>query len=166
MFRCFPFLLSENLATPPQTEEELIRQESMIAMRLFSPGFKKASEVTVIKPWICGECNLTNNVKNDDCDGCLAERPKYTVGSDRTAKNEEVTCDKLPFSHSWKCKECDWEVVGNKDDKCEMCCTLASPSHMKSVTTSDMHQQWTCKNCNSKSSAINEECTQCTTIGK
>ena len=165
MFSSFLFYLTENLAIPPETEEELIRQESMVAMRLFSPGFNKASELTRM-PWICKECNTTNDARDDDCDGCLSERPKCTTNDNQSAKNKSIICDQLPSSQSWKCKECDWENFEMNTDKCEMCCAPTSSSYLKYGTIIDVCQRWTCKNCNLKNDAINEDCTDCTAAGK
>ena len=72
------FLFAEKLSIP--LSDEVVQQESMIAMRLFSPGFRKASKILTSRlPWICTECNSKNEGISVDCEGCLAARPENGI---------------------------------------------------------------------------------------
>ena len=85
-------LFAGNVCTPPLSDE-VARQESMIAARLFSPGFRKASEIFTFRlPWICTGCNTENEGISNDCEGCLANRPENII--DRS-KSTKILCDYL-----------------------------------------------------------------------
>ena len=78
------------LSTPPLSDE-VARQESMIAARLFSPGFRKASEILTSRfPWICTGCNTENEGISNDCEGCLANRPENSIDHSKSTK---LLCD-------------------------------------------------------------------------
>ena len=82
---CTPKRLSadqlEDCHTPPNTNrpitdsvDDMISMETAAAKQLFSPGFRKSSQLAR-RPWTCPECHVINDVVTEDCDGCLETRP-------------------------------------------------------------------------------------------
>ena len=119
-------LFTGKLSTPPLSDE-VARQESMIAARLFSPGFGKASEVLTSRlPWNHPDystgCNTENEGISNDCEGCLANRPENSIDHSKSTLSYYViylkTVVQLYFS-------------GN-DNKCTKCLSIQL-LHAKSV---------------------------------
>ena len=100
-------LFAGKLSTPPLSHE-VARQESMIAARLFSPGFRKASEILTSRlPWICTGCNTKNEGICNDCEGCLANRPE---NSNDHRKHTKLLCDIFTARKRSVCPIACWDI--------------------------------------------------------